>query len=434
MYESFPTNGFGNCRPDAPRQVPAVPAATLQWMEDGGNSLDALAKAIATDAMALVPRATRAEVRLTHLGASTVAACGDDAPESNTPVGRGIRRASPLLLPLNSAKGECGTLRVERERPAPPDAADRRTLLGFGWLAGAALDRIALAQMAQERDLARRQFEATFHAAPVGIAHVMPDGHFLRVNQQFAAITGRTRAELLANGFQEITHPDDLVSDLVHVNRLLSGMADRYRMEKRYLRPDGSTIWVNLTVSLIRDAHGAPDFFVSVIEDLSDIKRAEADAKLDPLTGLLNRRGMEERLGREIARAAEAARPLTLVYLDLDGFKRVNDRLGHAHGDQCLAALARQLEAIVRPEDKLARIGGDEFLALLPDLDAAQAQAAVARMEASLGTVEVQPGWHLSGSFGAITSTPCADTLPAVLIAQADDAMFRRKRARTEAR
>jgi PAS domain S-box-containing protein len=120
-----------------------------------------------------------------------------------------------------------------------------------------------------------RRFRATFEQAAVGMAHVAPDGRWLLVNDRLCEIVGYTRAELLARTFQDITHPDDLGRDLDQVRRLLAGEIGSYTLEKRYLRKDGSVVWINLTVALVRRGDGSPDYFVSVIEDISERKRAE---------------------------------------------------------------------------------------------------------------------------------------------------------------
>ena len=120
-----------------------------------------------------------------------------------------------------------------------------------------------------------KRFRATFEQAAVGIAHVGPDGHWLRMNQKLCDIVGYTREELLSRTFQDITHPDDLDADLALLNEMLRGQIDTYTMEKRYLRKDGSEIWIALTVALMRDDAGKPDYFISVIADIAERKRAE---------------------------------------------------------------------------------------------------------------------------------------------------------------
>lgn len=119
-------------------------------------------------------------------------------------------------------------------------------------------------------------FRSTFENAAVGIAHVAINGSWLRVNQRLCDIVGYTRAELLQIDFQTITHPDDLDRDLVHFQRLLAGACERYQLEKRYFHRDGHLVWIYLTVALQRDSEGNPLYAISVIEDISERKSAEA--------------------------------------------------------------------------------------------------------------------------------------------------------------
>ena len=133
------------------------------------------------------------------------------------------------------------------------------------------------------------RFRATFEQAAVGIAHVSLEGRFLRLNQKFCDIVGYSHEEMLDLTFQDITHPDDLETDTGLVQELLDGKKDFYTLEKRYLRKDGSAVWINLTVKILRKEDGAPRWFVSVIEDISDRIRIQQEVKkgyefLDHLT------------------------------------------------------------------------------------------------------------------------------------------------------
>jgi len=120
-----------------------------------------------------------------------------------------------------------------------------------------------------------RRFRATFEQAAVGVAHVGTDGRWLRVNDKLCEITGYSREELSGMTFQDITHPDDLGEDLDQLRRLLAGEIETYSMEKRYFSKDGSVVWINLTVSLVRGASGEPAYLIAVIEDVSRRRRAE---------------------------------------------------------------------------------------------------------------------------------------------------------------
>ena len=116
---------------------------------------------------------------------------------------------------------------------------------------------------------------ATFEQAAVGIAHVTPEGRFIRINKKFCEIVGYSHEEMLTLSFQDITHPDDLETDLVQANLLLEGKQDSYTLEKRYFHKMGQVVWIRLTVSLVRDLSGRPLHFVSVIENIDRRKQAE---------------------------------------------------------------------------------------------------------------------------------------------------------------
>ncbi len=122
-----------------------------------------------------------------------------------------------------------------------------------------------------------RRFRALFEQAAVGVAQLAPDGRFLEINQRFCDIIGYAHEEICDRNFQAITHPDDLAADLKQMRRMLANEIHTYALEKRYYRKDGECIWVNLSVSLVREPTGEPKYFVSVVEDISARKRAEAE-------------------------------------------------------------------------------------------------------------------------------------------------------------
>ncbi len=118
-------------------------------------------------------------------------------------------------------------------------------------------------------------FQSAFEFAAIGMALVSPEGKWLRVNRSVCKITGYNETELLARTFQDITHPDDLESDLENVRRLLAREIDTYQMEKRYFHKGGSIVWVLLSVSLVRTKSGEPLFFISQIQDITRQKASE---------------------------------------------------------------------------------------------------------------------------------------------------------------
>lgn len=124
--------------------------------------------------------------------------------------------------------------------------------------------------------LSENLFRNTFEQAAVGIAHVAPDGKWLRVNQKLCEIVGYTKQELLSTYFQDITHPDDLDKDLRYVRQILAGTIQTYSLEKRYFHKNGDKIWINLTVSLVKNINREPEYFIFVIENVSDRKQLES--------------------------------------------------------------------------------------------------------------------------------------------------------------
>jgi len=184
---------------------------------------------------------------------------------------------SNLCLPLMVGGEPVGllglnTTRAERDWP---DALLMRLQLVAQIFANALARKRADQALHESEELNR----ATFEQAAVGIAHVGTDGRWLRVNDKLCAIVGYPRDELLKLTFQDITHPEDLETDRNFVRQVLSGEIQNYSMEKRYLCKDHSLVWINLSVSLVRTAAGAPLHFISVVQDITERKRAELEAQ-----------------------------------------------------------------------------------------------------------------------------------------------------------
>ncbi len=129
-------------------------------------------------------------------------------------------------------------------------------------------------QAEQELRESEERFRATFEQAAVGIDHEAPGGRFLRINQKFCDIVGYSREEILVRTFQDITHPDDLDIDHENAKRMLDGQLESYSIEKRYLHKNGEIVWVNITVSMVREDTGAPSYFISIVEDITERKQA----------------------------------------------------------------------------------------------------------------------------------------------------------------
>lgn len=161
------------------------------------------------------------------------------------------------------------------------------------------------------------------------------------------------------------------------------------------------------------------------------LAEAEARADIDPLVDALNRRGFERELARSIAYVRRYGTPAALIYVDLDEFKSVNDRFGHAAGDALLRSVAATLTVNVRASDVVARLGGDEFAVLLWNVTEAAAAAKAAALQQAIA--DIRCGWQSSelvveASLGTAMLRP--DDAPAVTIARADAAMYRAKAGR----
>jgi len=176
-------------------------------------------------------------------------------------------------------------------------------------------------------------YRAVFEHAAIGMAHIGLDDHLLLVNQCYCDIVGYSRDELLRMKFQDLTHLDYVEASLAHQQRLLAGEADTYAMEKRYIRRDGSTIWVRTTVSLIRTPSNEPAHFVAIVEDINERKQLErrtreslegllresAEAHASELTLREAKRRMDEFLG---ITSHELRTPLTTIKANVQFAKR----------------------------------------------------------------------------------------------------------------
>lgn len=411
-----------------------------------------------------------------------------------------------------------------------------------------------LAQQALRKS--EERFRATFNHAGMGIAIVAVEGQFLQVNERFCRLVGYGEQELLRKTFQQITYPEDLQEDMHHVAQLHTGAEHSFSMEKRYIHKSGVPVWVNLTSTLVRDEHGAPQYYVAVVEDISLRKRADEQLRLaasvfldaregimitdangvilqvndafiditgydraelagmtprvlksgrhdrefyealwqqlrktehwsgelwnkrkdgslyaeqlsisairdahgvishyvgifaditehkrqqeqierlafyDALTRLPNRVLLADRMRQALARADRADKIVAVCYLDLDGFKPINDRYGHKAGDSVLVEIAARLQDFVRAEDTVARLGGDEFVLLLTDLESeSESEGVLSR----LLEIVTQPcrlhddiSVSVSVSIG-VTFYPTDHNDTDMLLRHADQAMYQAK-------
>ncbi|MDT0306573.1 EAL domain-containing protein [Streptomyces sp. DSM 44917] len=298
------------------------------------------------------------------------------------------------------------------------------------------LSRAALAaqtEIAHALHESEARFRAVFRGAPLGIGIADMDGKVLDVNEALTEMFGGSEAHLPSRSLHDWTHPDDAPEVWRLQGELVRGERDHYQVEKPYQRADGTVLWTNLTVSLLRDADGEPRYMLAMIEDVSERRllhlRLRYQATHDALTDLPNRSLFFERLEQALAPGSGPSR-IGLCYLDLDGFKAVNDSLGHAVGDQLLIAVAERLQSCASgPGQMLARIGGDEFVALVIDPPTPEAVTELAQraLEALSAPVEVGGRELMVRASIGIVEGPTLHLTSAEVLRSADITMYRAK-------
>jgi diguanylate cyclase (GGDEF)-like protein/PAS domain S-box-containing protein len=280
-----------------------------------------------------------------------------------------------------------------------------------------------------------RLFASVFTHAREGIFISAPDGTILEINEAFSRITGYSREEtlgqtprLLRSGLHSKQFYDSMWQTLLDSGQWAGEIWNRSK--------SGEFFAEMLTISAVQDEEGNVLRYVSLFSDITRLKENERKlehiAHYDVLTALPNRVLLADRLRQAMAQAQRRHSLVAVAYLDLDGFKAVNDRYGHAAGDQLLTVLADRMKHALREGDTLARLGGDEFVAVLLDLpDTATSMPVLSRLlDAAAETAQVgELALHVSASVG-VTFYPQAEEADAdQLLRQADQAMYQAKLA-----
>jgi diguanylate cyclase (GGDEF)-like protein/PAS domain S-box-containing protein len=294
---------------------------------------------------------------------------------------------------------------------------------------------VEIERLRAELEQTKRVFNAAFHATLIGKALVDPAGICVEVNASLAEMLGYTPNELAGVHFKDFTHPGDVDADLELFDAVMRGEHDSYQLEKRYVRKDGTTLHVILSVTVARDGNGMPMCFISEILDMTQYRRIsedlhEANVKLqemvvtDHLTGLYNKRGFEEALSVPIA-----GDETSVLLIDVDNFKAINDSLGHEAGDLVLAEIGKRLPRVVRAHDVVARLGGDEFGVIMHATGRTFAERAAERIVTQLrfNMISGEPT-----AIGVSVGVACSGAGPTTLrrlTAQADRALYAAKRA-----
>lgn len=335
----------------------------------------------------------------------------------------------PLRRALREGRVSDVYMTIERDGAAPLLVrCDGQALsAGDGQELGAV---VAMADVTELR-ASEQRFRAAFHDGPTPMCRLDVEGTVLEANPALRRFLSVPTARLVGRRLSELVHPGDLGS----LRRALAGTG-ALPVELRVLRADRTPVWCEIATTLGRDASGEAHVLAQLLD--VDARRTnelalERAASQDPLTGLGNRSVLDRELAALLDPGSDAG--AAVLFIDLDGFKAVNDTLGHDAGDAVLVELAGRLRAALRPGDTAARTGGDEFVvacALRGD-DAQRSDAAVAlraRVERALDEPFLHGGVpvHVSASVGSARSRRGEQA--ADLVARADQAMYARKAER----
>jgi len=347
---------------------------------------------------------------------------------------RAVRLSRGRLLALGAAALMApGALVLQAVQGQPIDvpviAGASVLLLGLTLTRMANLAGDMAAQAERSRLLDR--LGAVIDASPVAIVELDPDRRVRLWNPAAERIYGWRRQEVLGQ-----PHPASTQDSWPAIPAASEQTANEpvVRLELRQQHKDGTPIDMELSAAPLRNPAGEPAGMILVAADISDRKQLEAQLRHqafhDPLTGLPNRALFHDRLEHALTRLTRHGGLLGVLLLDLDGFKTINDSLGHAAGDELLAIVAKRLRATLRPSDTVARLGGDEFVVLVedaanPDETEAVAERVLATLAEPITLAGRDTPIRAGASIGIVTTTTItAGVSPGELLRDADIAMY----------
>lgn len=296
----------------------------------------------------------------------------DDLPGMSQAWDLASRDAEPVEYSYRITRPDTGEQRTIRSRAKRGVGVDGVTVK----LVGTVLDDTDRPAAELERRTAESRFEVAFEQAGIGAGILDLDGRPIRVNAAGCAILGRSQEELSHRSWTEFHHPDEVAPGVLIAARQAQGH-DTSSAERRFLRPDGSVVWTNLHMSLVRRDSGAPWYYLAQMQDITERKLFSQElahqALHDALTGLPNRALLTDRLMQGLIGTRRPGSRLGVILLDIDHFKVINVASGHTRGDELLVLAAARLEAVIREGDTIGRFGGDEFVIVCDDVSVEEA-------------------------------------------------------------
>ncbi len=280
-----------------------------------------------------------------------------------------------------------------------------------------------------------RLWEAAFDTTSEAIVVTDAGGLIVSANAAVGELTGLPRDQVTKQPVERFLVPDDDLGEFDAAFWSRVAAAGSWQGEATGRDQQGSLYRVRLSISAITDAYGGITNFLCIASDISEQKRREEAeryyAEHDVLTGLGNRRRLYDRADLLLRQARRNGTRVAVLYIDLNGFKPVNDRFGHETGDTVLHRLAQRLSGLLRDSDTIARVGGDEFVVLLPDIDdAGDAEVVAEKLNRKVAhAFDVGDRELTIGSSIGIAIYPETAQTTQGLIDAADRAMYRAKRA-----
>ena len=304
--------------------------------------------------------------------------------------------SSMLVVPLEHDGAVIGLLCVVSVAATPFDQGLAESLELLSLILSAALSNAAEFEQRRQRIEILTKFHAVYSRAPIGIATIDAKLRIHDPNPALCELLDRSEEALEGEQLATFVTKEDRAHEKRDLQSLLRGACEFTANDVRFERADGKVIWAHVTVSLVRDLDGNPQFAIAMVENVTERRLAEEAARElasinehqalhDGLTGLPNRTLFLDRIQHTLLSAERDGGRVAVLMLDLDRFKEVNDTLGHHAGDILLRELASRLQNMLRATDTVARIGGDEFGLILPDqLDPSDVVALLGKIKRAL--------------------------------------------------